>query len=844
MKNNDSKSNKNDGVINIGIDLGTTNSAIAVNIGGKTEIVKNAAGVDYTPSVFGIDKSGNKVVGVKAYDRLYKSSSEEEFRNNKAEVKRLMGTGETIHFERLDADLNPEEISAEILKSLKEDVSRKYSDLSAIAAVITIPAHFSSLQAEATKRAGLLAGFKHIVLLQEPIAAAMAYGFENATDENWLVYDLGGGTFDVALISSKDSNLTVLGHSGDNFLGGKDFDLKVVDEIIKPEILKKFKLTGFDRSSEKYTSIFARLKAIAEAAKIELSQYDKSTIEIEDIGKDENGEEIYVSVNLDRSQFEELITPSVTKTIELVKKTLKDSGVAQSSVSKIVLVGGPTQIPFIRKRLEEEFDLKVDGSIDPLTIVAKGAAIFGLSQRIPTDILLDGRQAVADEKNVTLHFDSMTSDDDQTVTGIVEELRDEDGDYYIQIQSDSGFYTSSKIKLRNGKFFDTVAIEKGKTNAYWLYLFDDSGNTLPIFPDSFSITHGLTVGGAPIPHDIGVVYANKGFDSDFQLTEVCDPYFEKNSVPPLKKSNSYKTVKRIEKGKENHLPIKVYEGDSANPTNNEVLTTLKIDGKNLPYDLPQGTELDISISVDESRTVIVEAYIPSIELTLNARADMRKQNINVADLEKDLAVQKDRLKNLKKNVSEEEYSQLEESIDSLGNNIKNANLDNDDKNKAERDMRELKSSFDLLESSKELPQLTDEFREKIQNAKDILEELEDTTKKQQGLSEIAELEKEGEAAIRNSDKVMLARVIEQADQAGYRFAFQNPLTWVFMLNRIKERRDELINKTDGDYFIEKGDKAVDENDVEELERCVRKLLELLPKATQEELNSNMSGITK
>jgi molecular chaperone DnaK len=164
LKNNDSKSKKNEGVINVGIDLGTTNSAIAVNVGNKTEIVKNAAGADYTPSVFGIDKSGNKVVGIKAYDRLYKSSSEEEFQNNKAEVKRLMGTGETIHFDRLAADLSPEEISSEILKSLKEDVTRKYSDLSTVAAVITIPAHFSSLQAEATKRAGLLAGFKYIRL--------------------------------------------------------------------------------------------------------------------------------------------------------------------------------------------------------------------------------------------------------------------------------------------------------------------------------------------------------------------------------------------------------------------------------------------------------------------------------------------------------------------------------------------------------------------------------------------------------------------------------------------------------------------------------------------------------
>lgn len=844
LKSKDSKLKNNDGVINIGIDLGTTNSAISVNYAGKTETVKNGAGSDYTPSVFGVDKSGNKVVGIKAYDRLYKSSSDEEIKNNKAEVKRLMGTGETIHFDRIDADLTPEEVSAEILKSLKEDATRKYSDLSTVAAVITIPAHFSSLQAEATKRAGQLAGFKHVVLLQEPIAAAMAYGFEKSENENWLVYDFGGGTFDVALISSKDSNLTVLGHSGDNFLGGKDFDLKIIDEVIKPEIHSKFKLTDFDRSTEKYSSIFARLKAVAESAKIELSQYDKTTIEVEDIGKDEDGNDIYVSINLTRAQFEEIIKTHVAKTIELIKKTLKDSGIAQSSVSKIVLVGGPTQIPYIRETLENEFKIKVDSSIDPLTVVARGASIFGLSQRVPTDILNEGREAVKDEMNVTLNFESMTSDDDQFVTGIVEELRDSDDEYYVQIQSDSGFYTSSKIKLRNGKFSDTVAVEKGKTNTYWLYLFDDGGNTIPIFPDSFSVTHGLTVAGAPIPHDIGVIYAKKGFDSGFQMTEVCDPYFEKNSVPPIKKSNTYKTVKKLEKGKENNLPIKVYEGDSKNPSNNEVITTIQIDGSKLPYDLPEATEVDITISVDESRSVVVEAYIPSVELTLNARADTYKQNVNVAELEKDLAVQKERLKSIKNNVSQEEYEQLENTIEDLGTNIKNASLDNDDKNKAERDSRELNTRLDALEQSKELPQLSDEFKAKIENAKEVISELQDNEDKNEVLEELKVLEDEGQKAINAKDKTMLLRVNEQLEQLTFRSIFQNPAAWVYMLDQIKSKQHELSNQTDANYFIGKADKAVDEGDVEELKRCVRNLLELLPKETQDEINSSMSGITK
>ncbi|MFZ1301006.1 MAG: Hsp70 family protein, partial [Candidatus Microsaccharimonas sp.] len=588
-----------------------------------------------------------------------------------------------------------------------------------------------------------------------------AYGFEKSENENWLVYDLGGGTFDVALISSKDSNLTVLGHGGDNFLGGKDFDLKIIDEVIKPEILNKYKLTDFDRSSKKYSSIFARLKAIAEAAKIELSQYDKTTIEVEDIGSDEDGNEIYISINLTRQQFEEIIKSHVNKTLELVKTTLKESGVSQSSVSKIVLVGGPTQIPFIRKSLEDEFKIKVDGSRDPLTVVASGASIFGLSQRVPTDILNDGRVSLKDEMNVTLNYESMTSDEDQTITGVVEELRDVEGEYFVQVQSDSGIYTSSKIKLRNGKFFDTIAIEKGKTNTYWLYLFDDAGNSIPVFPDSFSVTHGLTVAGAPIPHDIGVVYAKKGFDSGFQMEEVCDPFFEKSSIPPLRKTNSYKTVKKLEKGKENSLPIKVYEGDSSNPSNNETITTLKIDGEKLPYDLPEGTEVDITISIDESRTVLVEVYLPSVELTLNVRADTYKQDVNVAELEKDLAVQKERLKSIKSNVSQDEYDQLENTIDDLSTNIKNASHDNDDKNKAERDMRELKTSFDSLEQSKEIPQLSDEFREKILSAKEVTDELPDSDEKSEIIKELSLLEKEGLKAISGSDKTMLLRVNEQ-----------------------------------------------------------------------------------
>lgn len=843
MKNN-SKTTRDLSVVNIGIDLGTTNSEVAVSINNGIDIIKNAQQDEYTPSVFGIDKAGNKVVGRKAYDKLFKSSSQEEFVNNKAEVKRLMGTAETIRFERLDSSLTPEEVSAEILKSLKEDVTRKYPDFSTIAAVITIPAYFSSLQAEATKRAGKIAGFRHVVLLQEPIAAAMAYGFDNSDDQNWLVYDLGGGTFDVALISSKDGILTVLGHSGDNFLGGKDFDLKIVDEIIKPAILEKFTFKNFDRSSDKYKSVFARLKAIAEAAKIELSQYEKVTLEIEDIGKDDAGNEVYVSIDFTKQQFEDLISPLVKKTVELAKKTLLESGVQSTAVSKIVLVGGPTQIPFIRESLEKEFKLTIDTSIDPLTVVARGACVYGLSQRVPQDLLLEDRPMNNEELKLELRYDAMTAEDESTVTGKIDSLKDADGDYFIQIQSDSGFYSSSKIRLKNGKFFDTVAIEKAKTNTYWLYLFDKDGNTVPVFPDSFSITHGLTVSGAPIPHTVGVVYAKKGFGNDFQLTEVCDPYFEKGSIPPLKDTKTYKTARKLIKGQENGLPIKVYEGESSNPANNEVITTLTIDGSKLPYDLPEGTEVDLTLSKDGDMSVFAEVYVPSIELTLNVRADTYAQEIDTKKLTVELETQKERLKQVKSSISNDEQEKLEETIDALETNIKNAENDTDDKSKAERDLRELKTDLDKIEKDRTIPQLGEEFYEKLNRMQDSLDSIEDESERDRVADVLRTIEEEGKKAIDSNDKDILIRLNEQLQDIYTAIILKNPAIWIYWLNDIKLHKDELSNPTEADYHITKAEKAVEDGDVEELKRHVRSLLDLLPKETQEEIQQDIAGITK
>lgn len=824
--------------IQIGIDLGTTNSEIAINSGNAIEIIKNGFNDEYTPSVFGVDKSKNKIVGKKAYERLFKYASKEELLNNKAEVKRIMGTSETVRFDRTDEDLEPEEISAEILKSLKEDILRKYPDFDTSSAVITIPAHFSVVQAEATKRAGNMAGFKYVVLLQEPIAAAMGYGFMNAKNENWLVYDLGGGTFDVALISAKDGHLTVVAQNGDNFLGGKDIDKLVIEKVLIPKIKEEFNCPDLKEDQV----VFSKLKNLAETAKIELTSYEKTNIQIENIGEDNDGKEIYLSIDFTRAEFEKLIKPIVDRTIKLSQETIKESGIKQTSIDKIILVGGPTLIPYVKSRLEHDLKIQVDTSVDPLTIVARGACVYGVSQQVPEEYMT--REAVAQGTlAVTLHFDSLSSDIETTVSGVIEELRESEDEYYLQIQSDSGTYSGPKIKIKNGKFFDTVTLDQNRTNLFWVYLFDAQGNTVTIDPDSFTIIHGLSISGAPIPHSVGVGVIKKDFKTGI-ATEVFDKFFSKNSTLPLKETRTFKTLRKIKKGdKDNVLPINVYEGESDRQDRNQRVCSLKISGEKIPYDLPEGTPIEITIEINESREVSVNAYIESIDLSVDARATIHAEDLDVEQMKAELESQRARMESAKENCSPAERKDLQNTYESVDNSLERAEDDLDEKRKANKQLKDLKLQLDMMERDKEMPQLTREFKQGVLSAEETIREVGNREELNQHKELLDSLVAEGEIAIENSDKHLLARVNEQIDDLKHRILFSNPAAWVYMFQKIVGENKKFISDKEAEYYVNKGLRAIEMGDTEELKRCVRGLMLLLPPEEQQMIQNTMSGIT-
>src|SRR3989338_806084 len=332
---------------------------------------------------------------------------------------------------------------------------------------------------------------------------------------------------------------------------------------------------------------------------------------------------------------------------------------------------------------------------------------------------------------------------------------------FYRTTANSGFYNGSKIKLKDGKFFDTVAVEPNKSNVYWLYLFDKQGNSVPIDPDSFTITHGISVSGAPLPHSVSIIVAQKDYTRNVALN-VCERVFDKGSMLPIKKVlTEYKTSRKLKRGEENELDIVGVEGESDMPDRNGFLCKVGINGKDLPHDLPEGTPVELTVGVNESREVFITAYIPLIDLTVDARSTSHDETIELKNIEQDLEVQRERAKAASDNLSPDERKQLDTNIQSAQTSINNSSVDEDEKMKANKQVKDLKIALDKIEKEKEMPQLVKEFKDGIQDTQSIINEYADEKDKEVNNDQLKRLKSEGEKAIDDNDKTLLIRTNEQ-----------------------------------------------------------------------------------
>ena len=360
----------------IGIDLGTTNSCVSVLEGGEAKVIPNPEGSRTTPSVVGF-KNGERIVGDAAKRQAIANP------DTISSIKRLMGTSKKV--EANGKKYTPEEISAMVLGYLKE-YAESYLGEKVTKAVITVPAYFNDSQRQATKNAGKIAGLEVERIINEPTAAALAYGLDKQENTHTiLVYDLGGGTFDVSIMELGDGVFEVKSTAGNNKLGGDDFDIRIMDYLV--EQFKKE--NGVDLSKDKMA--MQRLKEVSEKAKKDLSGMTSTNISAPFIAQDKNGNVLSLDVNLTRAKFEDLISDLVESTLDPVRKAMKDAKMKKDDIDKVILVGGSTRIPMVQELIKKELEKEPSREVNPDEVVAMGAAIQGgvLTGEVNDIVLLD-----------------------------------------------------------------------------------------------------------------------------------------------------------------------------------------------------------------------------------------------------------------------------------------------------------------------------------------------------------------------------------------------------------------------------------------------------------------------
>jgi len=588
-------------MINFGIDLGTTNSLIAKFEKGQVEVFKNPNGFkESLPSVVAF-RNDRILVGDQA--RTY---AEKDPKGVASRFKRKMGTTETIKL--TGGSKTPVELSAFVLKELKNFV---HSGERVESAVITIPASFDTVQSNATKEAGLAAGFKQVLLLQEPIAASLAYANKekglDLRNSQWMVYDLGGGTFDVALVKIVEGELTVVDHEGDNYLGGSDFDASLVEKVIVPEICRRGTftdlLTQMKSEKGKYNKLWYRLLHAAEAAKIELSTKTSAEIDLGMVSlEDEEGDPIDSLLTVTRSEFEEVVKPAIDGTVEMMRKILTRNSLRPEDLKFILMVGGGAYIPFVRKRVEEVMGISVNTSIDPTNAIAVGAAYFAGTKEFK-----EGTGKTAVPKNnrqlkIRTVYNRNTQETEETFTAKLE--GDVSGLFY-RIHSEDGSFDSG-LNALSSRISEDLPLREGAFNLFTFGIFDGGNNPVDVGFNSIQIAQGrYSVAGQMLPEDICLVVddvANK----DTRLKRV----FAKNGVLPAKGKASVEVGKTVIKGSDGEISIMVVEGPSErHSSTNKPIGILLITGSQINRDLIRGTEVDLTIEVSESRDVTISAYL-------------------------------------------------------------------------------------------------------------------------------------------------------------------------------------------------------------------------------------------
>jgi molecular chaperone DnaK len=608
----------------VGIDLGTTNSAAAVFDGDQVHLVRTAQGGTLTPSVVRIDKNGVVTVGARARRFL-----ETDPQNTRSEFKRLMGTRQDLGFAAAKSTRKPEELAAEVLKSLRADIQEQFGFAPA-RAVVCVPALFELPQSSATSEAARLAGFERIELIQEPVASALAAGWKADDDGGgaWLVYDLGGGTFDASLLETRDGLLRVVGHDGDNFLGGRDFDNVVVDWALQQ--VSEANGVTIQRADPQHAVGVRRLKLAAEEAKIDLSRTRETALAIPGAFT-VDGNPVDVDVVLDRTTLEKLVTPLIDRSIGVCLRLLATHGLAPDQVRRVVLVGGPTVMPLLRERVGMALGARFSEGLDPMTLVAQGAAIYAATAGL--DARPAAPKAAVAKRRFWLQYPAMSSDLWPHVAGRL--LEAGEGPIPAEVRFTREGWESPWSRLgKEGGLVVALELLPRRPNVFRLEARTADGQPVVVDPQEITIVQGMTITDPPLSRTVGVALA-----SDRVHT-----YLERGTPLPAKRTFLHQTVESVAKGvAETALRIPIVQGEFEQAHLCRLVGTLEIDGRQLTQSLPAGTPVEVTIELDRGGQLQARALVPSTGQVFEQVAQLVVPDAAPETLEKQLDALRTRL---------------------------------------------------------------------------------------------------------------------------------------------------------------------------------------------------------
>lgn len=710
--------------IDYGIDLGTTNSAISRMENGEPTIKKTDTLKDTMPSCVFINKKKGIQLGDSSYSALKRDKLKamrnwsESNSNAFIEFKRTMGTDKKYPSSNLEKELSSEELSAEVLKTLKSFV--KDETINSI--VITVPAAFKNNQKEATREAAKLAGFNHVELLQEPVAASMAYGLDSdKKDGFWLVFDFGGGTFDAALLKVEEGIMKVIDTEGDNYLGGKNLDFAIVDEIILPYIQENFVIDSILSDDTKKQILRNAMKFYAEETKIKLSFNDTHNIlsDLGDIpGEDDEGEEFELDITVTQADITKALAPVFQKSIDVSLNLLERNNLKGSSLDSLILVGGPTFSPVLRKMLEEQI-CKPDTSADPMTVVSKGAALYAST----VDVSEEVREATRDKTKIQLEIGNEASTVETEEFVPIKILKDKtEGEIpetvFAEVIRGDKAWSSGKVEINDIGEVVEIQLNEGKTNVFEVVLYDDKGNILESEPSSFNVIQGSKIGSATLPYNVGIELKDRTTGKILFRTI---KGLEKNqSIPAVGTRNGLKTQKQIRPGMESDfIKIPVYEGEhEAEGTRaiyNEHVTDIIISGADLPSLLPENSDVDLTVNIDRSEKITVTAYFPYLDYSTEIEVDSTKSSIETSWLANEIRKAKGSVTELKRdgNSQNGQLEKVETELKQIEKAFENNKNDVDGKQEVLTNLRKSLKTIDDLSSHNEWPKLEEELKEEF-----------------------------------------------------------------------------------------------------------------------------------